>query len=102
MTPVIDDDAVGVDLGQTRPPDNKSALPARARERRAAFVSEPGTGRCRLLQDPGFVEKIRADPGNIALGVMQRLVILENDPGGRGEPPEGVARADEGALGAWR
>jgi hypothetical protein len=91
MTPVFDDDAMGVDLAQIGPPNDQLTFPAGLDERRPASVAEPNTGRCRRQQDSVLVAPICAQLCDLAPVVMQRLVVLEEDPGSRGKPPEGIS-----------
>jgi hypothetical protein len=80
MTPVVDDDALGVNLAQVGPPNDEPAFPAALGKSRSSFIAEPDTGRSCRQQELRAIDVMRADLCDITLGVMQCLMIIEKDP----------------------
>src|SRR5262244_3463166 len=78
---------------QCRPPDDETAVVAGASERRAALVSKPHARGCYGRQKPSLVEPFCPHFRDVANGMMQCGVIIEENPRCRGEPPERIAGA---------
>src|ERR1700730_17989848 len=98
MTPVVDDDAIGIKLAQVGPPNDEPAFPEALGKSRSSFVAEPDTGRRCRQQELRVIDLMRADLCDMTLGVMQCLMIIEKDPRGCRKPLEGVGHADNGPV----
>jgi hypothetical protein len=98
MTPVVSDDAFGVNFAQVGPPNDEPAFPAALGKSRSSFVAEPGPGRRCRKQELRLTKVMCVNLCHITFSVMQGLVIVEKDPRRRRKSPEGVAQADDGTV----
>src|SRR5215472_1713713 len=98
MIAEADSHAVIMDLAEGSPSDDEPAVAASARERRAALVAEPDPGSSHRRQQPALVESLRAYFYDLTAGLMQHLVLVEDNPGCLGEPLESTVSADHGAI----
>src|SRR5262249_11990356 len=97
MSAKANGDAIAVDLAQLGAPDDEPTRAASLDERWPALVAEPDAGGSHRRQQPSLLEPRRADLRDLAAGPMQGLILVEDDPRRRGEPPESVAGSDHGA-----
>src|SRR6516162_6351247 len=98
MIAEADRHAVVMDLAEGSPSDDEPAVAAGAGERLTALVAEPDPGGSHRRQQPALVEPLGAHLYDLTAGLMQRLVLVEDNPGCLGKPFEGTISADNGAI----